>query len=187
MIADSMHTTTRPGLPWGGFSFSHVPMPSSSFPPLVWPPTVSRRHFCARVQRGRGEAKTQNLRKGHLQARKAALPSCSVPIFPLTKTAHSGPHSATQGIKRPRPTPSESSRGIVLYGRLQRVNFRPECCNPCADRVRPSLLHDLPDCFTVCIFPAVAVCRLCCSFAAGRNHHLIALHRIVPSTLRTSP
>lgn len=43
-------TSARPGLSWGGFSFAHVPMPSSSFPPLVWPPTVSRRHFCAHVQ-----------------------------------------------------------------------------------------------------------------------------------------
>nr|DAW37502.1 MAG TPA: hypothetical protein [Caudoviricetes sp.] len=49
--------SARPGASWGGFSFAHVPMPSSSFPPLVWPHMVSRRHFCARIQRGRREVK----------------------------------------------------------------------------------------------------------------------------------
>lgn len=102
----------------------------------------------------------------------------AIPIFPRPKTPHRGPQSATQGIKQPRPAPSGASRGIMLYGRLQRVKLCPECCNPCADRVRSPLLHDLPDCFTVCIFPTVSVCRLSRSLAAGRNHHLIAPHRI---------
>ena len=67
---------------------------------------------------GQEKGKTQSFSKGHLQARKAALPPCSVPIFPLAKTAHSVPHSATQGIKQPRPTPSGASRGIII------------CCGP---------------------------------------------------------
>lgn len=94
----------------------------------------------------------------------------AIPIFPHRQTAYRGPQTAKQGIKQPRPAPSGVSRGILLYGCLQRVNLRPECCNPCADRVHPPLLHDPPDCFTVCIFPAVAVCRLCRSLAAGRHH-----------------
>lgn len=93
-------------------------MPSSSFPPLVWPPMVSRRHFCARIQRGRREVKRKASVKAICRpARRPFRPVVS-PIFPLTKTAHSGPHSATQGIKQPRPTPSGASRGIII------------CCGP---------------------------------------------------------
>nr|DAF15744.1 MAG TPA: hypothetical protein [Caudoviricetes sp.] len=52
-------STTAPalGFPGAGFLFPVFPIPSNSFPPLAWHPMASRRHFCARVQRGRGEAK----------------------------------------------------------------------------------------------------------------------------------
>ena len=115
-----MHTTTRPGLPWGGFSFSHVPMPSSSFPPLVWPPTVSRRHFCARVQRGRGEAKTQNLRKGHLQAHIAVLMSGGVYI-PMPQNSV---QRTAQRHTRHKATPAHSIRRKPGYCHLLRASDR---------------------------------------------------------------
>lgn len=83
-----------------------VPVLPAYDPPLVWPPMASKRHFCARVQQGGGEAKTQNRRKGHLQARRSVLSSGSVPIFPHLKTPHRGPQSAPQRIKQPRPAPS---------------------------------------------------------------------------------
>lgn len=86
----------------------------TSFPPLVGPPEASRRHSCARVQQGRGEAKIQNLRKDCLQARKAVLSSVSVPIYTRLKTLHNGPQNATQGTKQPRPTPQGASRGIII-------------------------------------------------------------------------
>ena len=89
----------------------YVPILPGSFPPLVWPPMAHRRHFCARGQQGRREAKTQNRRKGHLQARRAILEPGSVPIFHTHKTPHRGPQSATQGIKQPRPAPSRSKPG----------------------------------------------------------------------------
>lgn len=103
----------------GGFSFAHVPMPSSSFPPLAWPPTVSRWHFCARDQQRRSRPKKQNRRKGHLQARRAVLMSGGVSIFQCHKTPYRGPHSATQGIKQPRPTPSGASRGYYYLLRAR--------------------------------------------------------------------
>lgn len=105
-------------------------MPSSSFPPLAWPPTVSRRHFCARDQQRRSRPKKQNRRKGHLQARRAVLMSGGVSIFQCNKTPYRWPHSATQGIKQPRPTPSGESRGIVIcygpaIGRRSALCLRP--------------------------------------------------------------
>lgn len=100
-------TTARPGLSWGGFSFAHVPMPSSSFPPLAWPPTVSRRHFCARVQRGRGEVKTQSLRKGHLQDRRAAFSVWKYPYTPATLNGLQRPTERPAGHKA---TPARSIR-----------------------------------------------------------------------------
>lgn len=73
---------------------------------------VSRRHFCARVQRGRGEAKKQNLRKGHLQARRAVLMPVSVLIFPRSKTSHSAPQSARHDIKHPGPLRQEQAGAL---------------------------------------------------------------------------
>lgn len=129
---------TPPAPSWGGLFIPSVPsnrggyapILPASFPPLVRRPTARRRHFCARVQRGRGEAKTQNLRKGHLQARRAVLMSGGVSIFQCHKTPYRGPHSATQGIKQPRPTPSGESRGIVIcygpaIGRRSALCLRP--------------------------------------------------------------
>lgn len=70
-------------------------------------------------------------RKGHLQVRRAVLSSGSISsILPATKTSHSGPHSATQDIKQPRPTPSGASRGIII------------CCGP--GRGRRSALCQRP-------------------------------------------
>ena len=106
-----------------------IPVLPASFPPLVWPPTASRRHFCARGQQGRGEAKTQNRRKGYLRPRKAILSSGSVPIFPTHKTPHRGRQRPAQGIKQPRPTPSGASRGIVI------------CCGPGRGRRSGPFLH----------------------------------------------
>lgn len=114
MIADSMHTTTRPGLPWGGFSFSHVPMPSSSFPPLVGPPTARRRHFCARIQRGRGEAKTQNLRKGHLQARRAVFNVRQWSLYSLTAKLLAEANRSPMKRKRVTPNEYQSSDATLL-------------------------------------------------------------------------
>ena len=83
-------TSARPGLAWGGFFVPSqpsrvggcIPTPSSNFPPLVWPPMASRRHFYAHVQQGRGEAKTQTRRKGHLKARHGALSPHGCPYIP---------------------------------------------------------------------------------------------------------
>lgn len=97
------------------FCVLHIPTLPAHAPPLVRPLMARRRHFCARVQRGRGEAKKQNLRKGHLQARRAVLMSVSVLIFPRSKTSHSAPQSARHDIKQPRPTPPGASRGVFIF------------------------------------------------------------------------
>ena len=87
----------------------------------LYPPAASRRlcailrpagvHFCARFQQGRGEAKTQNRRKGHLQALHGVLHPYGYTIFPRRQTAYNGPHTAPQGIKQPRPAPTWSEPG----------------------------------------------------------------------------
>ena len=92
----------------------YVPIFPRILPPLVWPPMASRRHFYARGQQGRGEAKTQNRRKGRLQARGAVLMSVSISILPHRKTAHRSRQRPAQGINQPRPAPSGVSRGFVI-------------------------------------------------------------------------
>ena len=76
-------TIARPGATWGGLFYALqpsnvgalVPILPGSFQPLVRHSTSRRRHFCARIQHGKGEAKAQNRRKGHLQAlHGASLP-----------------------------------------------------------------------------------------------------------------
>ena len=90
---------------------THTPILPGTFQPLVWLPMARRRHFFAHVQQCRGEAKTQNRRKGHLQARRAVLVSGSVPIFPRPKTPHRSRQRPAQDIKQPRPAPSWSKPG----------------------------------------------------------------------------
>ena len=86
---------------------AHIPVPSTIFPPLVRRPTASKRHFYAHVQQGRGEAKTQNLRKGHLQARHGILYPCGYPYIPSPKNAAQWPPEASTGHKA---TPAHSTR-----------------------------------------------------------------------------
>lgn len=66
---------------------AYIPTPSTRSPPLVRRPTARRRHFCARVWQGRGEAKTQNRRKGHLQAPHGVLYPHGYPSIPSPKNA----------------------------------------------------------------------------------------------------
>ena len=111
-------TIARPGLSWGGFSFAHVPIPSSCFPPLVRRPTASRRHFFAHVQQGRGEAKTQNRRKGHLQARHAVLRPYGYPYIPKPSNGL----QRTSGVQTwHKATPARSVRSKPGYYYLLRA------------------------------------------------------------------
>lgn len=107
-------TSARPGLSWGGFSLAHALLLHAIAPPLVGPPVTRRRHFAPTSNRA-DKPQKQSRRKGRLKARRASLPSGSVPIFPHHKTPYRGPRRATQGIKQPRPTPPGASRGIIIY------------------------------------------------------------------------
>lgn len=161
-----------PGQPGAGFFMpsrpsnvgGYVPIFPAHVPPPVWPPMASKRYFCVHGQQGRGEAKTQNLRKGHLQALHGVLCFGGIPVFPYTKTPYSGQHSATQGIKQPRPDPSGVSRGFVLYRCLQRVDLCPKCCNPIFDCVNSALFCQGQRRFSVSISPFIVVCRFCSTF-----------------------
>nr|DAQ40491.1 MAG TPA: hypothetical protein [Caudoviricetes sp.] len=104
-------TSARPGPPWGGSSFAHVPMPSSSFPPLVWPPMARRRYFCARVQQGRGEVKRKT-------AVKAICRPCmafyilAVSLYSYSvKQRTAAPRACKKGKER---HPTSSSRRMSL-------------------------------------------------------------------------
>lgn len=85
----------------------HIPILPASFPPLVGPPGASRRHFCARGQQGRGEAKTQDRRKGHLQARHGVLYPCGYPYIP---TPQNGPQKPPEARAAHKTTPARSVR-----------------------------------------------------------------------------
>ena len=95
-----------------------IPTPSSNFPPLVWPPMASRRLFCVRAQQGRGEAKTQNCRKGHLQARHSVLYPHGYPYIPAPQNGPQRPPEARAGHKT---TPARSTRSKPGYYYLLRA------------------------------------------------------------------
>ena len=97
---------------------AHIPVPSTIFPPLVRRPTASKRHFCARVQQGGGEAKTQNRRKGHLQARHGILRPCGYPYIPSPKNAAHRPPEARAWHKA---TPAHSIRSKPGHYHLLRA------------------------------------------------------------------
>ena len=95
-----------------------VPILPSSLPPLVRRPTASRRHFCARVQQGRGEAKNKNRRKGHLQARHGVLYPCGYPYIPALQN---GPQRQPQARTGHKATPARSVRSKPGYYHLFRA------------------------------------------------------------------
>lgn len=84
----------------------YAPTLHASFPPLVRRPTARRRHFYVHVQRGRGEAKTQNLRKGHLQPRHAVLFHYGYPYIPAQSNVPQRPSDSQTGHKA---TPARSA------------------------------------------------------------------------------
>ena len=90
---------------------AHVPTPSSSFPPLVWPSMARRRHFCARFQQSGAGLKTRTSVKAIHRPYTAFYPLMAIPIFPRPKTPHIGHQRPAQGIKQPRPAPLWSRPG----------------------------------------------------------------------------
>ena len=109
---------------------AYIPTPSTRSPPLSWPPTARRRHFCARVQHGKGEAKAKNRRRGYLQARRAVLVLGSILTLLRTKSPHRGPQSALQRTKQPRPTPPGASRGIIICSGPEKAPRSALCQHP---------------------------------------------------------
>lgn len=96
----------------------YVPILPRILPPLVRRPTARRRHFCARFQQGRGEAKTQDRRKGHLQARHGVLYPCGYPYIPAPQNGPQKPPEARAGHKA---TPARSTRSKPGYYHLLRA------------------------------------------------------------------
>ena len=95
-----------------------VPILPSSSPPLVWLPMASGRHFCAHVQQGRGAAKTQARRKGHLKARHGVLRPHGYPYIPSPKNAAHRPPEARAWHKA---TPAHSIRSKPGHYHLLRA------------------------------------------------------------------
>ena len=62
-------------------------------------------YFCARGQQGRGEAKTQNRRKGHLQAMHGVLTPYGYPYIP---TPSNGPQRPAESPAGHKATPARS-------------------------------------------------------------------------------
>lgn len=79
----------------------------NNFPPLVRPIKASRRHFCAHVQQGGGDTKTQNRHKGHLQARDGILRPCGYPYIPAPQN---GPQKPPEARAWHKATPAHSVR-----------------------------------------------------------------------------
>ena len=91
-----------------------VPILPGSFQPLVRHSTARRRLFCARGQQGRADQKSKTAVKAICRPDTAFYSLMAIPIFPRPKTAHSGPQTAKQGTKQPRPAPSGVSRGFII-------------------------------------------------------------------------
>lgn len=106
-------TSARPELSGAGFFMpssrpaqaAMSPILPAHVPPLVWPPTACGRHFCARVQQGGAYPKTQNRRKGHLQARHGVLYPCGYPYIPTPSNGLQRPADSQTGHKA---TPARS-------------------------------------------------------------------------------
>ena len=96
----------------------YVPPPPASFPPLVGPPEACRRHFCARVHHGRAYPKTQDHRKGHLNACHGVLYHCGYPYIPAPQN---GPHKPPEARAGHKSTPARSTRSKPGYYHLFRA------------------------------------------------------------------
>ena len=79
----------------------------ASFRRLCGPLGACKRHFCALVHQGRGEAKTQNRRKGHLQALHGVLCPYGYPYIPAQQN---GPQRPADGPAKHKATPARSVR-----------------------------------------------------------------------------
>lgn len=99
-------------------------------PPVsLYSPTASRRlcaflrlaggYFYVHGQQGRGEAKTQNRRKGHLQARHGILRPCG---YPYILAPQNGPQRPADGTAKHKAAPARSVRSKPGYYHLFRAS-----------------------------------------------------------------
>lgn len=95
------------GQPGAGFSRSAGTYTPRHLPAACVASYGPQEAFCARGQRGRGEAKTQNRRKGHLKARHGVLYPCGYPYIPTTSN---GLQRVLHGQTGHKSTPAHSNR-----------------------------------------------------------------------------
>ena len=93
----------------------YSPAPSSRLCAVLRP---AGGYFCAYVQQGSGDVKTQNRRKGYLQARHGVLCPCGYPYIPAPQNSPQKPPEARAGHKA---TPARSVRSKPGYYHLFRA------------------------------------------------------------------
>ena len=100
------------------------PWPSGCPPMFLYSPAASRRLcailrpaggiFAPVVSRTMERSKCKTAVKAICRPVTPFFALMAIPIFPRRQTAHSGPQTAKQSAKQPRPAPSGVSRGFVI-------------------------------------------------------------------------